>query len=51
MGVMSLAHLTLPTREVERTAGFFESTLGYGRLPVPANSPVELRILVTAHLA
>jgi catechol 2,3-dioxygenase-like lactoylglutathione lyase family enzyme len=42
MGVMSLAHLTLPTREVERTARFFESTLGYGRLQVPANSPVEL---------
>jgi hypothetical protein len=42
MGVMSLAHLTLPTREVERTAKFFEATLGYPRLPVPANSPVEL---------
>jgi predicted enzyme related to lactoylglutathione lyase len=42
MGVMSLAHLTLPTREVERTASFFESTLGYARLPVPSNSPVEL---------
>lgn len=42
MGVMSLAHLTLPTREVERTAKFFEATLGYARLPVPANSPVEL---------
>jgi len=39
---MSLAHLTLPTREVEKTATFFESTLGYGRLPVPGNSPVEL---------
>jgi predicted enzyme related to lactoylglutathione lyase len=42
MGVMSLAHLTLPTREVEKTAQFFETTLGYARLPVPANSPVEL---------
>ena len=42
MGVMSLAHLTLPTREVEKTATFFESTLGYTRLPVPGNSPVEL---------
>ena len=42
MGVMSLAHLTLPTREVEKTATFFESTLGYTRLPVPRNSPVEL---------
>jgi len=42
MGVMSLAHLTLPTREVEKTAAFFERTLGYARLPVPKNSPVEL---------
>ena len=42
MGVMSLAHLTLPTQAVERTAEFFERTLGYARLPVPKNSPVEL---------
>ena len=42
MGVMSLAHLTLPTREVEKTVAFFETTLGYVRLPVPTNSPVEL---------
>ncbi len=39
---MSLAHLTLPTREVEKTATFFERTLGYRRLPAPTNSPVEL---------
>ena len=39
---MPIAHLTLPTRDVERTASFFERTLGYRRLPVPANSPVEL---------
>lgn len=39
---MPLAHLTLPTREVEKTASFFERTLGYRRLPVPTNSPVEL---------
>lgn len=39
---MSFAHLTLPTREVEKTAAFFESTLGYRRLAVPTNSPVEL---------
>ena len=38
---MSLAHLTLPTRDVERTAGFFERTLGYIRNAVPSNSPVE----------
>jgi catechol 2,3-dioxygenase-like lactoylglutathione lyase family enzyme len=39
---MSLAHLTLPTRDVEKTSGFFERTLQYRRLAVPANSPVEL---------
>ena len=39
---MSLGHVTLPTREVEKTASFFERTLGYRRLSVPANSPVEL---------
>jgi catechol 2,3-dioxygenase-like lactoylglutathione lyase family enzyme len=39
---MSLAHFTLATRHVERTAAFFERTLGYERKPVPANSPVEV---------
>ena len=38
---MSFAHLTLPTRDVDKTAQFFEKTLGYTRIPVPANSPVE----------
>ncbi len=38
---MSLAHLTLPTRAVERTARFLEQTLGYTRDAAPANSPVE----------
>jgi catechol 2,3-dioxygenase-like lactoylglutathione lyase family enzyme len=37
---MSFAHLTLPTRDVERTTAFFEKTLGYTRNPVPGNSPV-----------
>ena len=37
MAAMSLAHLTLPTRDVERTAAFLEQTLGYSRDPVPAN--------------
>jgi len=37
---MSFAHLTLATSDVERTASFFERTLGYGRRPV-GNSPVE----------
>ena len=38
---MSLAHLTLPTRDVEKTTAFFEQTLGYVRNPIPSNSPVE----------
>jgi catechol 2,3-dioxygenase-like lactoylglutathione lyase family enzyme len=38
---MSFAHLTLPTRHVEKTASFFERTLGYPRRSVPGNSPVE----------
>jgi len=38
---MSLAHLTLPTLAVERTARFLEQTLGYARDSAPANSPVE----------
>ena len=36
---MSLAHMTFPTREVEKTAAFLENTLGYPRDPVPANVP------------
>ena len=36
---MSLAHFTLPTQHVEETAAFFEQTLGYARVPVPANVP------------
>lgn len=38
---MSFAHVTLPTREVEKTASFLEETLGYVRDPVPANVPDE----------
>ena len=38
---MSFAHLTLPTRDVNATASFFERTFGYARNPVPGNSPVE----------
>ena len=38
---MSLAHLTLPTRDVERTASFLEKTLGYTRDPIPENIPCE----------
>ena len=36
-----LAHLTLPTRYVEKTASFLEQTLGYTRDPVPGNVPDE----------
>src|SRR5258708_16913760 len=39
---MSLAHFTLATREVEKTAAFLEKTLGYGRDPIPENSPCEV---------
>ena len=38
---MSLAHLTLPSREVEKTAAFLEKTLGYPRDPIPGNIPCE----------
>ena len=38
---MSLAHLTLPSRDVERTASFLEKTLGYLRDPIPDNIPCE----------
>lgn len=38
---MSLAHLTLASRHVERTAAFLEQTLGYARDPLPANIPDE----------
>jgi hypothetical protein len=39
---MSLAHLTLATPHVERTAAFFERTFGYARNPTPANTPVPV---------
>jgi hypothetical protein len=38
---MSLAHLTLPSRYVEKTAAFLEQTLGYARDPLPDNIPCE----------
>jgi catechol 2,3-dioxygenase-like lactoylglutathione lyase family enzyme len=34
---MTLAHLTLATRDVEKTALFLEQTLGYARDSVPGN--------------
>ena len=39
---MALAHFTLATPEVEKTARFVERTLGYARKPVPADSPVTV---------
>jgi catechol 2,3-dioxygenase-like lactoylglutathione lyase family enzyme len=38
---MPIAHFTLATSEVERTARFLERALGYARKARPANSPVE----------
>ena len=38
---MSLAHLTLPSREVAATAAFLEKTLGYARDPLPENAVGE----------
>ena len=39
---MTLAHLTLATPDVERTAAFFEAAFGFPRNPTPANSPVHI---------
>ena len=44
---VSLAHLTLPTLAVERTARFLEQTLDHTRDPAPPNSPVETVWLAT----
>ena len=43
------AHLTLPTQRVEETTRFLETTLGYRRKAVPANSPVEANWLDIGH--
>ena len=39
---MAFAHLTLATRDVERTAAFFEKAMGWPRIAVPGNAPREL---------
>jgi catechol 2,3-dioxygenase-like lactoylglutathione lyase family enzyme len=39
---VTFAHLTLPTRDVERTCAFFVKTLGLALLPTPKNSPVPV---------
>ena len=46
---MSLAHLTLPSRDVQRTAALLEETLGYRREAVPANVPTETVWLDIGH--
>ncbi|MEP7001666.1 MAG: VOC family protein [bacterium] len=46
---MNFAHLTLPTRDVERTCAFFVSTLGLVLLPTPQNSPVPVYWLDLGH--
>ena len=38
---MSFAHLTLATRDVRRTAAFFEESFGWARGDVPGNTPME----------
>ena len=38
MNNVRLAHFTLATREVQRTAAFLEQTLGYSRKPIPQNA-------------
>ena len=47
--MIGLAHLTLPSQHVARTAAFLERTLGYRRKPDPANSPVEAVWLDIGH--
>jgi extradiol dioxygenase family protein len=44
---LSLAHLTLPSKDVEATARFLQEMLGYPRDPAPANSPLETVWLAT----
>jgi len=44
-----LAHFTLATRDIHRTAAFLERTLGYPRKAVPANSAREAIWLDIGH--
>lgn len=46
---MHFAHLTLPTRDVERTCAFLVKTLGFTLLPTPKNSPVPVYWLDLGH--
>jgi len=38
---MALAHITLATRDVQRTSAFFEATLGWRPLDRPGNIPMQ----------
>lgn len=38
----TFAHLTLPTRDVEKTARFFEQAMRWPRVPIPDNTPKKL---------
>ena len=40
---MSFAHLTIATRDVLRTAAFFERAFGWTRVDTPGNTPEDLR--------
>jgi hypothetical protein len=44
-----LAHFTLATRDIHRTAAFLERTLGYARKPLPANTAGEAIWLDIGH--
>ena len=46
---MAFAHLTLATREIDRTAAFLERTLGYARKVLPANVVGEAVWLDVGH--
>jgi predicted enzyme related to lactoylglutathione lyase len=41
---MSFAHLTLATRDVRRTADFYEKALGWPRVHTPENAPGHLNV-------
>ena len=41
---MTFAHLTIATRDVRRTADFFERALGWPRVHAPDNAPGHLQI-------
>lgn len=42
---MSLAHFTIPTRDVDGTTEFFQNLMGWREIPVPDNVEVQVRWL------